>query len=72
MLDSRRSRSGVKEFPHENGAHRDNFVCAADRSDNSWRFKQKAGQSGSQQGGRLLLYVPADLSVAAQFRTVGL
>jgi hypothetical protein len=49
------------EFSHENGAHRDNFLRAADGSDNSWR-PRKAGESGSHQGSRLLqLPLSADL-----------
>ena len=54
---------------YENGAHRDNFRRAADRSDNSWR-RQKASEFGSDQGSRLLQCVSADLSVAAGFRAV--
>jgi hypothetical protein len=49
------------EFSYENGAHRDNFLRAADGSDNSWR-RRKAGQSGNHQSSRLLqLPLSADL-----------
>ena len=46
LLDSRLSHSGVMEVSDENGAHRDNFRRAADRSDNSWR-RRKAGEFGN-------------------------
>jgi hypothetical protein len=59
------------EISYENGAHRDHYVRAADRSDNSRRLQQKAGESGGYQGSRLLHGMSADLSVAARFRTVG-
>jgi hypothetical protein len=35
MLDSRDSRSGIMEVSDEDDAHRDNFLRAADRGDNS-------------------------------------
>jgi hypothetical protein len=62
MVDSRLSRSGVMETQYENGAHRDNFLRAADLSDNSWR-QRKDGEAGSHHGSRLLPYaLSADLS----------
>jgi len=62
MLDSRDSRSGVMELSDENGSHRDNFLRAADRSDNSWRRQRKTGEFGSDQGSRLLRFLSAGLS----------
>jgi hypothetical protein len=54
MLDSLLSHSGVMEVLDENGAHCDHFLRAANRSDNSWRRRQKTSESGSHQGSRLL------------------
>jgi hypothetical protein len=42
------------EVLDENGAHCDHFLRAANRSDNSWRRRQKTSESGSHQGSRLL------------------
>jgi len=61
MLDSLLSHSGVMEVSDENGAHRDNFRRAADRSDNSWRCQRKTGEFGSDQGRRLLRSLSAGL-----------
>jgi hypothetical protein len=49
------------EVSDENGAHRDNFWRAADRSDNSWRCQRKTGEFGSDQGSRLLRSLSAGL-----------
>lgn len=43
-----------KEISDENHEHCLNFLCVADRSENSWRHRQKAGKSGNYQGSRLL------------------
>ncbi|HEV8494161.1 MAG TPA: hypothetical protein VGR76_17910 [Candidatus Angelobacter sp.] len=53
LLDSRDSRF-IMEVLDENGAHCDHFLRAANRSDNSWRRRQKTSESGSHQGSRLL------------------
>jgi len=42
------------EVSHENRKHRYNFLGAADRSENSWRSRQKADEFGNHQGIRLL------------------
>jgi hypothetical protein len=42
------------EVLHENHKHRYSFLRAADRSENSWRSRQKAGEFGNHQGSRLL------------------
>jgi len=57
------------KYEYESGAHCDHFLCAANRSDNSWR-RQKAGECGRHQYSRLLQYVSADLPVAAEFSAV--
>src|SRR6478672_4337754 len=52
------------EVSDENGAHRDNFLRAADSSDSIWR-RRKAGKFGSNQGSRLLQSVSAALSAGS-------
>jgi hypothetical protein len=49
------------EVSDEDGSHRDNFLHAADRSDNSWRCQRKTGEFGSDQGSRLLRSLSAGL-----------
>lgn len=64
MLDSGHRRLSVMEVSHENRKHRYNFLRAADRSENSWRSRQKAGEFGNHQGRGLL---PSALSAALPF-----
>ena len=56
MLDSGHRRLFVMEVSDENHEHCGNFLRAADRSENSWRRGQKAGEFGSHQGSRRLLH----------------
>jgi hypothetical protein len=49
------------ELQYENGAHRDNFLRVADRSDNIRQGRPKAGEFGSYQGSRLLQPLSAAL-----------
>lgn len=62
LLDSRDSRLRHGGLSHENHPHRNSFPRAINRNNNSWRRRRKAGESASDQGGRLLRYMSAALS----------
>jgi hypothetical protein len=58
------------EVADEDHEHCHNFLRAAERSENSWRRREKAGEFGNHQGRRLLQSLSADLPSRSRSKTL--